>query len=189
MCKQDIAEDDGVNAETSIVFEDMGPFEPVPMAKGDVLIYDNFMPHRSGTNATDSWRRALFGIYYGEASTPRDLRAEYYSKEAQGRRKAGSAATGGHANGFHTGRPVLKSEFDAELPRHWLATHGAEATVVSLSRSIRVPRAFGAAFCLSPHFAITSLVGTSTRALFCCTLPTVTHNAEAAHQAHPCRCE
>jgi len=113
MSKQDIAEEDGVNAETSIVFEDMGPFEPVPMAKGDVLIYDNFMPHRSGTNATDSWRRALFGIYYGEASTPRDLREEYYSKEAQGRRKAGSAATGGRANGFHTGRPVLKSEFDA----------------------------------------------------------------------------
>ena len=87
MCKQDIAEDDGVNAETSIVFEDMGPFEPVPMAKGDVLIYDNFMPHRSGTNATDSWRRALFGIYYGEASTPRDLRAEDYSKEG---RRAGA---------------------------------------------------------------------------------------------------
>ena len=39
-----------------LAFEDMGPFEPVPMAKGDVLIYDNFMPHRSGTNATDSWR-------------------------------------------------------------------------------------------------------------------------------------
>ena len=91
-----------------LAFEDMGPFEPVPMAKGDVLIYDNFMPHRSGTNATDSWRRALFGIYYAEASTPRDLRAEYYSKEAQGRRKAGSATVGGRANCFHTGRPVYR---------------------------------------------------------------------------------
>ena len=89
-------------------WEAMGPYTPVPMAKGDVLIYDNYMPHRSGTNSTEDWRRALFGIYYAEASAPgRDLRTEYYEREAEKRRKDGSSSIGGKANQFHTGTPVL----------------------------------------------------------------------------------
>ena len=91
----------------TIEFEDMGPYTPLEMGRGDVLIYDNFMPHQSGPNTSDAWRRALFGIYYGCESTPRDLRAEYYEREATNRRKSGSAKTGGRANAFHTGTPVL----------------------------------------------------------------------------------
>ena len=88
-------------------FQEMGPYQAVEMGKGDVLIYDNFMPHRSGTNTTDVWRRALFGIYYGNESEPRDLRNLYYEKEAVGRRANGTQSTGGRANIFHTGTPVL----------------------------------------------------------------------------------
>ncbi len=91
------------------VFDDMGPYEPIEMEEGDLLIYDNFMPHKSGTNTTSTWRRALFGIYYGNESEPRDLRKLYYEREAEGRRKAGGRKheTGGKANQFHTGKPVL----------------------------------------------------------------------------------
>ena len=48
-----------------------------------------------------------FAMSYGCESTPRDLRAEYYEREATNRRKSGSAKTGGRANAFHTGTPVL----------------------------------------------------------------------------------
>ena len=87
-------------------YEPMGPYEAIEMGRGDVLIYDNFMPHRSGPNRTDDWRRALFGIYYGNESEPRDLRTLYYEREAEGRRKGGSAKVNGKANQFHTGTPV-----------------------------------------------------------------------------------
>jgi len=86
---------------------DMGPFHPIELDKGDVLIYDNFMPHRSAKNTSNTWRRALFAIYYGNETTPRDLRKEYYEAEANGRRKDGSAKCGGRANEFHTGDPVI----------------------------------------------------------------------------------
>ena len=33
------------------------------LQKGDVLIYDNYMLHRSGKNLTDTNRRALFSVF------------------------------------------------------------------------------------------------------------------------------
>eukprot|EP00041_Stephanoeca_diplocostata_P017434 m.350929 g.350929 ORF g.350929 m.350929 type:complete len:99 (-) comp20695_c0_seq4:381-677(-) len=61
---------------------------------------DNFMPHWSDKNSTDSARTALFGVYaparYG------DLRNKYYANEAQHRRARGSAAIEGKANKYAT---------------------------------------------------------------------------------------
>jgi len=93
--------------EDAVTFQDMGPYEAIEMDRGDVLIYDNFMPHRSGVNTASEWRRALFGIYYGNETEPRDLRKLYYEREAVGRRAKGSSKGGGKANAFHTGTPVI----------------------------------------------------------------------------------
>ena len=96
-------------ADRQFDWEAMGPYDALPMERGDVLIYDNYMPHRSGKNTTADWRRALFGIYYAEGSAPgRDLRQEYYQREAEGRRKAGSVMVNGKANQFHMGEAVLQ---------------------------------------------------------------------------------
>eukprot|EP00041_Stephanoeca_diplocostata_P017430 m.351141 g.351141 ORF g.351141 m.351141 type:complete len:91 (-) comp20695_c0_seq23:265-537(-) len=66
---------------------------------------DNFMPHWSDKNSTDSARTALFGVYaparYG------DLRNKYYANEAQHRRARGSAAIEGKANKYFTGVAAL----------------------------------------------------------------------------------
>ena len=50
-------------------YELMGPYEPVEMGKGDVLIYDNYMPHRSGKNEAAEWRRALRRVLSPTRST------------------------------------------------------------------------------------------------------------------------
>lgn len=80
----------------------MGPFTPVPLRRGDLLVYDNFMPHRSGANKSPRSRRALFGIFYGKHSTAdRDLRKEYYEAPRQNHGADSGKAT--LANIFHTG--------------------------------------------------------------------------------------
>lgn len=89
--------------------EDMGPFVPIELAAGDVLVYDNFMPHMSGPNLSEGPRRALFAIYYGRRSTPRDLRTEYYVSEALNRRNRGAGRYVASANVFHTGAPAWPS--------------------------------------------------------------------------------
>ena len=48
--------------QVSLADEKLGPWVPVLLKRGDVLIYDNYMLHRSGPNATDT-NRALFGVY------------------------------------------------------------------------------------------------------------------------------
>ncbi len=85
--------------------EELGPWVPVLLKKGDVLIYDNYMLHRSGTNATDTNRRALFGIYNAESDG--DWHDAYYQNEAKGRRAEGTKSIGGKANGFFTGTGVV----------------------------------------------------------------------------------
>lgn len=90
--------------------DDMGPFVPIEMAPGDVLVYDNFMPHMSGPNLSDGPRRALFAIYYAKTSVPgRDLRQEYYLNEAENRRNRGSGRYVAGANVYHTGEPARPS--------------------------------------------------------------------------------
>ena len=66
------------------------------LQKGDVLIYDNYMLHRSGKNLTDTNRRALFSVF--NAASDGDFHDAYYENEAQGRRKAGTKGLGGKAN-------------------------------------------------------------------------------------------
>ena len=46
-----------------------------PLARGDVLIYDNYMPHKSAKNESPNWRRALFGVY--NSLEKGDFRAQY----------------------------------------------------------------------------------------------------------------
>lgn len=87
-------------------FPEMGPFERLPMRKGDVLIYDNYMPHQSDANETGLPRRALFAIYNKESDG--DQHGMYYEREAQSRRAEGSANIQGKANVFFTGTPVLQ---------------------------------------------------------------------------------
>lgn len=59
---------------------------------------DNFMPHWSDKNNTDSARTALFGVY--APSRYGDLRTKYYANEAQHRRAQGSVAIDGKANKY-----------------------------------------------------------------------------------------
>ena len=85
-------------------YHHFGPYTPVELKAGDMLIYDNFMPHMSLPNRSPKARRALFAIYYGSESLPRDLRLEYYAKEALNRRNVDTGK--GKANRYHSGRPV-----------------------------------------------------------------------------------
>ena len=83
----------------------MGPFKPLPMKEGDVLIYDNYMPHKSAPNKSKKDRRAMFAVY--NAKRHGRLREKYYANEAENRRKNGSSGINGKANIFFTGLPVL----------------------------------------------------------------------------------
>ena len=90
------------SARHNASFDHLGPYQPVELAAGDVLIYDNFMPHMSFPNLSRQKRRALFAIYYGAESTPRDLRGLYYQLEARSRRRGRTS----RANIYHTGEPA-----------------------------------------------------------------------------------
>ena len=63
------------------------------------------MLHRSGTNNTNTNRRALFGIY--NAVSAGDYHDRYYQNEAKGRRAEGTKTIGGKANRFFTGTGVV----------------------------------------------------------------------------------
>jgi len=51
-------------------------WKPIEMAAGDVLIFDSFVPHRSGLNRSDRPRRALY-VTYNRASEG-SLRSAYF---------------------------------------------------------------------------------------------------------------
>ena len=84
------------------------PWTPVMLARGDVLIYGNLMPHQSAENTSDRDRRALFAIYSDSAKHGENIRELYYARESKERRANGSAREGGKANLFFTGKAVLK---------------------------------------------------------------------------------
>jgi hypothetical protein len=90
--------------ETPLVDPNSAPWTPVRLRAGDVLIYGNLLPHKSGPNLSARNRRALFAVYsdarFGE------LRVPYYALEAVGRRAKESSKESGRANGFFTGQPV-----------------------------------------------------------------------------------
>jgi ectoine hydroxylase-related dioxygenase (phytanoyl-CoA dioxygenase family) len=51
-------------------------WHPVELAPGDLLWFDSYVPHRSGTNVTDLARRALYLTY--NAASAGDFRTTYY---------------------------------------------------------------------------------------------------------------
>lgn len=51
-------------------------WRPVELAPGDLLWFDSYVPHRSGTNVTDGARRALYLTYNGASAG--DHRTTYY---------------------------------------------------------------------------------------------------------------
>lgn len=55
-------------------------WQPVELAPGDVLWFDSYTPHRSGTNTTTRARRALYLTY--NAAAHGDLRQAYYADKA-----------------------------------------------------------------------------------------------------------
>lgn len=57
-------------------------WEPVEAHPGDVVVFDSYAPHRSGTNTTSRSRRAMYLTY--NAASDGDFRAAYYAdKEAE----------------------------------------------------------------------------------------------------------
>jgi len=56
-------------------------FQPHPMAPGDVIFFDSFLPHRSGPNPTANPRRLLY-ITYNRADEG-DQRSRYYADKRE----------------------------------------------------------------------------------------------------------
>lgn len=54
-------------------------FRPLPTQPGDVVIFDSYVPHRSGPNRSGGPRRALY-VTYNPASQG-DRRAEYFARK------------------------------------------------------------------------------------------------------------
>jgi hypothetical protein len=55
---------------------------PVPTAPGDAVLFNSFLPHRSGPNRTATPRRVIYAVY--NAAAEGDLRAAYFaSKRAE----------------------------------------------------------------------------------------------------------
>lgn len=52
-------------------------WESLPTKPGDVVLFDSFVPHRSGPNMTDSKRRVLYTTY--ALASEGDLRERYYA--------------------------------------------------------------------------------------------------------------
>lgn len=60
----------------------------VEMQAGDVLIFDNYMPHKSEPNNSTSWRRAMIVVY--NARSKGDHREEYYRRGRLPQEKGGT---------------------------------------------------------------------------------------------------
>jgi 2-aminoethylphosphonate dioxygenase len=54
-------------------------FEPVPLAPGDVVVFDCFLPHRSAPNASDRARRNLYLTY--NRARDGDHRERYFANK------------------------------------------------------------------------------------------------------------
>lgn len=66
-------------------------WHPVELAPGDLLWFDSYVPHRSGTNITEVSRRALYLTY--NAASAGDFRSTYYEDK-----RATFAGLGGAAD-------------------------------------------------------------------------------------------
>ena len=88
------------------------PFVSVPLRRGDVLIYDNYMPHRSAQNRARTSRGTLFAVFSPAAAG--DLRSAYYDAEREGRRNQAAGALGGRANVYWEGAPAFNATRQCE---------------------------------------------------------------------------
>ena len=61
------------------VEEEVGPWTPVLVGPGDVVIFDSYLPHRSFVNESDRWRRSAY-LTYNKASEG-DFHSAYYRKK------------------------------------------------------------------------------------------------------------
>ena len=91
------------------------PFVSVPLRRGDVLVYDNYMPHRSAQNRARTSRGTLFAVFSPAAAG--DLRSAYYDAEREGRRNQAAGALGGRANVYWEGAPAFNAtrQCDSEV--------------------------------------------------------------------------
>ena len=89
-----------------------GDWLAATMQAGDVLIYNQYMPHTSAGYKSDRWRRALFGVY--NAASRGELRTGYY--------EAGRA--GGARWGYTQANP------DGKGPRLTLGVDGTGEAVL-----------------------------------------------------------
>ena len=48
---------------------------------GDIVLFDSYLPHRSFTNASDTWRRSAYLTFNRAAEG--DLHAAYYAKKRE----------------------------------------------------------------------------------------------------------
>lgn len=78
-------------------------WEPVEVFPGDLLWFDSFTPHKSGTNTTDRPRRAFYLTY--NAASAGDLRAAYYAD------KTGEFAREGETFGGDRVRLSISDDF------------------------------------------------------------------------------
>ena len=62
------------------------------LRRGDLLVYDNYMPHRSTQNRARTSRGTLFAVFSPAAAG--DLRTAYYDAEREGRRNQAAGALG-----------------------------------------------------------------------------------------------
>lgn len=88
------------------------PWQRVDVSAGDVIVFGNYLPHRSGSNADPlRHRRALFPTYVNAARYGTGMRERYYAYEAANRRASAARApdgtsSKGKANHFFTGQAV-----------------------------------------------------------------------------------
>ena len=63
------------------VERDLGPWMPVLVEPGDIVLFDSYLPHRSLPNSSDRWRRSAYLTYNVEREG--DLHSAYYRKKLQ----------------------------------------------------------------------------------------------------------
>lgn len=70
--------DDGTLAES---FEEAVSWDPLSTKSGDIVLFDSYIPHRSGPNTSSTPRRALY-VTYNKASEG-SYREEYFSRKRE----------------------------------------------------------------------------------------------------------
>ncbi len=81
---------------------------PVPTEPGDILLFDSFLPHRSGPNTTEKARRAVYATY--NRASEGDVRTQYFEQKRAAfppdiEREPGREYNAGV---FNVGNPVAK---------------------------------------------------------------------------------